>query len=164
MTLADIRLLFEFNYWAKASMLGAVDSLPEAELYKDLKTSFKSVHGTILHICSAENNWLQRSTGNPSPKSLRIEDFPDYAAVKAKWVLVESGVVNHINSLTEEQLQQSFSFTTSDGKSVPTVRWHALQHMVNHGTYHRGQVTSMIRQLGGTPVSTDLIASYRQRV
>jgi uncharacterized damage-inducible protein DinB len=41
--------------------------------------------------------------------------------------------------------------------------WQALQHLVNHGSYHRGQVTTMLRQVGAGPVSTDLIVFYRER-
>ncbi|HTR81911.1 MAG TPA: DinB family protein [Bacteroidota bacterium] len=162
MNLADIRLLYEFNYWAKARMLGVVESLPEEDLYKDFKTSFKGIHGTLVHLCAAENVWLQRFTGNPSPKFLKVDDLPKYADVKAKWLEVENGMLAYISSLTEERLVETFSFVTSDGKSISNLRWHTLQHLVNHGTYHRGQITSLIRQLGGTPVSTDLIAFYRQ--
>jgi uncharacterized damage-inducible protein DinB len=162
-TLSDINLLFEFNYWAKAKMLGAVDLLPEEDVYKDFKTSFKGIHGTLVHICAAENTWLQRFGGNPSPKFLRTDDLPNYAAVKTKWSEVEKEMVAYVAALTEEEIQQKFSFTTSDGKSIANVRWQTLQHLVNHGSYHRGQITSMIRQLGGTPVSTDLIAFYRQK-
>ena len=163
MTLSDISLLFEFNYWAKARMLGAVEALPEEELYKDLKTSFRGIHGTLVHICAAENTWLQRFTGVSVPKYLKVDDLPTYAAVKAKWEEVEKGVLAYVRSLSEEELQQTFSFVASDGKPVSGKRWQSLQHLVNHGTYHRGQITSLIRQLGGTPVSTDLVAFYRQR-
>jgi uncharacterized damage-inducible protein DinB len=39
-----------------------------------------------------------------------------------------------------------------------------LQHVVNHGSYHRGQVTTLLRQLGApAPKSVDLIAFYRER-
>jgi uncharacterized damage-inducible protein DinB len=42
--------------------------------------------------------------------------------------------------------------------------WQMLQHVVNHATYHRGQVTTLLRQLGATPPkSQDLIAFYRER-
>jgi len=161
--ISDIQLLYEFNYWAKGRMLGAVESLQEDDLYKDFKTSFKGIHGTLVHICAAENTWLQRFTGNPSPKFLKIDDLPKYSDVKAKWEDVEKGMLAYVASLTDAMLQESFSFLTSDGKSVSNLRWHTLQHLVNHGTYHRGQITSLIRQLGGTPVSTDLIAFYRQK-
>lgn len=163
MTLNDINLLYEFNYWAKGRMLGAVDSLSEELLYNDLKTSFGNLHGTLVHICAAEDVWLQRFTGTASPKFLKVADLPDYASVKSKWGEVEKSMLTYIHSLTEEQLQQKSTFLVIKGEPVSNVLWQALQHLVNHGTYHRGQITSMIRQLGGTPANTDLIGFYRQK-
>jgi uncharacterized damage-inducible protein DinB len=163
MTLNDIRLLYEFNYWAKAKMIGALDALPEQDLTKDLKTSFGGIHGTLVHICAAEDIWLSRFKGIPNPKFLKETDLPDYSAVKKKWEEVERGMRAYVHALTEQQLQEKFSYTNIKGEPFSNIRWQALQHLVNHGTYHRGQITSMIRQLGGTPVSTDMIAFYRQR-
>jgi Uncharacterized protein conserved in bacteria len=163
MTLNDIHLLYEFNYWAKAKMLGAVESLPEESIYKDLKTSFGSLHATLVHICAAEDVWLQRFTGTASPKFLKVADMPTYGSIKTKWGDVEKGMLVYVHSLTDQRLQQSFSYTNIKSESFSNVCWQTLQHLVNHGTYHRGQVTTMIRQLGGTPVSTDLIAFYRQK-
>ena len=48
------------------------------------------------------------------------------------------------------------------GAPVESVFWHTLQHVVNHATFHRGQVTTMLRQLNAQPPkSQDLIAFYR---
>jgi uncharacterized damage-inducible protein DinB len=163
MNLNDIHLLYEFNYWAKTRMLGAVDSLSGELLHKDLKTSFGTLHGTLVHICAAEDVWLQRLSGTAGPKFLTTTDLPDYSAVKAKWQEVETGVLAYVHSLTEAQLQQTFTFLNVKGEPVANVLWQVLQHLVNHGTYHRGQITSMIRQLGGTPANTDLIGFYRQK-
>jgi uncharacterized damage-inducible protein DinB len=163
MTLSDIHLLYEFNYWAKARMLGAVESLPEELLYNDLKTSFGSLHGTLVHMCGAENVWLQRFVNGPSAKMLTAADLQKFSDLKAKWGEVEKGMLAYVGSLTEERLTQTYSFLNLKGEPVSNVVWQTLQHLVNHGTYHRGQVSSMIRQLGGTPANTDLIGFYRQR-
>ena len=144
-------------------MLGAVDSLSEELLYNDLKTSFGNLHGTLVHICAAEDVWLQRFTGTASPKFLKVANYQDYASVKSKWGEVEKSMLTYIHSLTEEQLQQKSTFLVIKGEPVSNVLWQALQHLVDHGTYHRGQITSMIRQLGGTPANTDLIGFYRQK-
>ena len=77
---------------------------------------------------------------------------------------VENRMLSYVHSLTEEQLQQTSTFLNIKGEPVTNVLWHTLQHLVNHGTYHRGQISfSMIRQLGGTPANTDLIGFYRQK-
>jgi uncharacterized damage-inducible protein DinB len=163
MTLNDIHLLYEFNYWAKEKMLGAIDTLSQEEVFKDLKTSFGGIHGTVVHICAAEDIWLQRFLAVQTPKFLKTADLPTYEAVKTKWKAVEQGMLAHVQSLTEERLTEKFSFLNNKGEPLANIRWQTLQHLVNHSTYHRGQITSMIRQLGKTPVSTDLIAFYRQK-
>lgn len=51
-----------------------------------------------------------------------------------------------------------------DGRTLRSAFWEMLQHAVNHGTYHRGQVTTMLRQLGAAPArSVDLIVFHRER-
>jgi uncharacterized damage-inducible protein DinB len=51
---------------------------------------------------------------------------------------------------------------TVNGDTFTHVFWHAFQHMVNHSSYHRGQIITMLRQLGEKPVTTDLIRFYRE--
>jgi len=163
MTLADIQLLYEYNYWAKSRLLQSLDSLREEDLSKDLKSSFPSIHATLTHIIGAEQIWLQRFTGEPPQKFLAVQDVPTYAAAKEKWGHVEHDMISYVQSLTEDRLRDVFAFKNLKGEPVSQVRWQALQHLVNHGTYHRGQLTTMIRQIGGTPPNADLIAFYRQK-
>ena len=57
-----------------------------------------------------------------------------------------------------------FDYQLMNGQPGQSILWHMLQHVVNHATYHRGQVTTMLRQLGAAPPkSQDLIVFYRER-
>ena len=57
-----------------------------------------------------------------------------------------------------------FKYRAFDGQETESVFCHMLQHVVNHATYHRGQVTTMLRQLGApAPKPQDLIRFYRER-
>ena len=57
-----------------------------------------------------------------------------------------------------------FEYKLLNGQPGKSSFWQMLQHVVNHGSYHRGQVTTMLRQLGAAPAkSTDLITFYRER-
>lgn len=163
MTTTDFQLLFEFNSWANARTLQAVESLPEEKLYVDLKNSFGGIHGTLVHICGAEDIWLQRLTTPEPYKFMSAKDFPTYNDVKTKWNEVEAGYATFISTLTEQKLNDDLIFKTMKGEPVSQKVWMALQHLVNHSTYHRGQITTLVRQAGGTPVGTDLIAFYRQK-
>ncbi len=163
MTIQEFITLFKFNSWANARTLQAVDTLSEELLYVDLKNSFGSIHGTLVHLCGAEDIWLQRMNGSDPGVFMKKEQYPTYASVKTKWKEVEVGWDKHLLQLTDKQLAQTLTFHNLKGEKVSQIVWQSLQHLVNHSTYHRGQITTMIRQSGGTPIGTDLIAFYRQQ-
>jgi uncharacterized damage-inducible protein DinB len=81
--------------------------------------------------------------------------------VRTKWEEVNEGYKKYLAVLTEDELARGFEITTQKGDRFSQLVWQALQHLVNHSSYHRGQITTMLRQIGGTPISTDLIAYYR---
>ena len=161
MSTNDFKTLFEFNSWANARTLQAVDSLSEELLYIDLKNSFGSIHGTLVHLCGAEDIWLQRMNGADPGVFMKKDIFPTYASVKTKWNDVNTGWEKYISNLTELELAKTLTFHNLKGEKVTQIVWQSLQHVVNHSTYHRGQITTMIRQSGVTPIGTDLIAFYR---
>jgi uncharacterized damage-inducible protein DinB len=161
MNLADIKILFNFNSWANARTRQAVESLPEDRLYIDMKNSFGSIHGTLVHIVGAEDIWLQRLQGADRGIFMKTEEYPTYASVTAKWNEVEMHWGEFLSTITEEHLSRDLVFHNLKGEKVTQKVWMSLQHLVNHSTYHRGQITTLVRQAGGTPVGTDLIAYYR---
>ena len=67
--------------------------------------------------------------------------------------------------LGEGGINRVFEFRLLSGQESSSVFWQMLQHVVNHASYHRGQVTTMLRQLGAQPAkSMDMIAFYRERI
>lgn len=161
MTIQDFQILFEFNSWANVRTEQAVESLPEEKLYIDLKNSFGSIHGTLVHLAGAEDIWLQRMNGADPGKFMKKDEYPTYTSVKTKWSEVEAGWQKYISTVKEEELARTLVFHNLKGEQVSQLVWQSLQHLVNHSSYHRGQITTMIRQSGGTPVGTDLITFYR---
>lgn len=163
MTVQDFQTLFQFNSWANARTQQAVESLSEEKLYIDLKNSFGSIHGTLVHLVGAEDIWLQRLNGADPGKFMKKDEYPTYASVKTKWKEVDTGWQTYISSVKEDELPRTLVFHNLKGEQVTQKVWQSLQHLVNHSTYHRGQITTLIRQSGGTPVGTDLITFYRQQ-
>jgi uncharacterized damage-inducible protein DinB len=163
MTVDDIRTLFEFNYWAKARLMSVLESLSNEQFTKDLGSSHGGIHGTLLHIVGAENIWLSRWTDQTVLKLLDQKDYPTLSAVRKKWDEVERGMSDFVSSLTEENVSAVETYKTTEGKQFSYPLWQMMQHLVNHSTYHRGQIVTMLRQLGIKPVGTDLIAYYRSK-
>ena len=108
--------------------------------------------------------WLERFHERPSPKGLPApETYPDLAAVRAHWPEIRADLADYVNGLSESDVEHPFEYRNFKGDLFRDSPGPVLQHLVNHGTYHRGQVTTMLRQLGVKPMGTDLIAFHRIR-
>ena len=163
MNLEDLRTLLDFHYWARDRLLDAVEPLSPEQFTRDMGSSFRSVRDTLAHIYSAEWIWLSRWRGVSPPAMLAPEIFPDLAAVRTAWREHESEMNAFLNGLDEEGIHQRIEYTTTGGQPMAAVLWRLVQHVVNHASYHRGQVTTMLRQLGATPPkSMDLVVFYRE--
>ena len=163
MTTADAQQLIDYHYWARDRVLDAVAVLTPEQFMQDLKSSFKSVRDTCVHTYSAEWIWHSRWNGVSPSVAIPFDRFPDVAALRAAWVDLETHVRSLIGELGEAGLTRDLDYRLLNGTPGRSSIAQMLQHVVNHGTYHRGQVTTMLRQLGvPAPKSTDLIAYYRE--
>ncbi len=162
MTSEEMRLLYDYNSWANRRILDVCAALTDEQFTRDLASSFRSVRDTLAHIMGAEWIWLERWRGS-SPGALpKADQFPNLASLRQRWAELESDLLRFVASLSQEALTGALSYRTFDGKPQSQPLWQMLQHLANHGSYHRGQVTTMLRQLGAKPVSTDLIGFYRE--
>jgi len=158
-----IQLLYEFNSWANHRMLDACAPLSNEEFLRDLKSSFPSVRDTLTHIYGGEWIWLERWHGRAPSGLPKPADFADLAALRARWQTLEADLNAFVAGLTTEKLNAPLEIRTIDGTRYAQPLWQMMQHLVNHGTYHRGQVTAFLRQLGHKAVPLDLIRFYRDR-
>ena len=159
----DILTLFDYNAWANERVLGAVESLTPEQFVRDLGNSFPSVRDTLAHILGAEWIWLRRWHGESPAKGLPVTEFPTVASLRDRFTALERDRRAFLGAASEERLAQPFTYRDMAGNQHVLPLVHSLQHVVNHGTYHRGQVTTLLRQLGATPVSTDLSRFFLDR-
>lgn len=160
MRVKEIQQLYEYNLWANARVFDAAFALPDEQITRDLATSHVSIKGTLTHIVAAEWIWLMRCQGTSPRALLDPDDFPNLTSLRAKLALVEHGRKEYLDGLTDESLSAPISYINTSGQPWVYALGHILQHVVNHSTYHRGQVISLIRQLGGSGVSTDFLAFF----
>ena len=152
--------LLDYHYWAQERMFQAVEPLSLEQFTRDLGNSFPSVRDTLVHIHFAECIWYSRWQKEPVAMP-SAEMFPDLASVCQASRTHEARVRALLARLGQDGINQSMDYTSRlDNKAHRSVFWQMLQHVVNHTTYHRGQVTMMLRQLGAKPVDTDLIKFY----
>ena len=159
----ELKTLLDYHYWARDRILDAVAKLSPEQYNTDLSNSFRSIRETLVHIYSAESIWCLRWHGESPPGMLSAADFPDVSALRSAWSNLEKKMRSFLEGLGEDGIQRVITYKTFAGQEFHQIYWQMLQHVVNHASYHRGQVTTMIRQLkAAPPQSMDLIAFYRE--
>jgi len=163
MNLEDFRTLYDYNSWANHRTLEAAAALTPEQFTRAMGSSFSSVRDTLAHIYGAEWIWLERWHGRAPAGLPSAADFPDIEAVRRRFAEIDRNLVDYVASLTQDDLQRVITFKNLAGVPYSQPLAPCLQHVANHSTYHRGQVTTLLRQLGAKAVATDLIAFYRER-
>ena len=163
MTLEDLHQLLEYHYWARDRILDAVTPLTDEQYRRNLSSSFPSIHQTLVHTYSAEWVWHSRWEGRPPKAMLPADMFPDVASLRPAWVELEARMHALLAAAGPEGHTRRFDYTLLSGAAGASTLQQMVQHVVNHGSYHRGQVTTMLRQLGvAPPKSMDLIQFWRE--
>jgi len=154
----DVRLSFAFNDWANRRVLDAARSVVPADFTRDLRTSFGSIHGTLVHIMAGEWRWLRFWRGQSYDREFRPEDYQSVATLETAWEEVASVWRRLVTGLTDDQLQTRAMVRGAERPLVQT-----LQHVLNHSSHHRGQATTLLRQVGQLPPSIDFLVFLTDR-
>jgi len=163
MHLAYLQNLVDYHYWARDRVLEAAARLDAVRYGQPLGGSFGSVRDTLNHVYGAEVLWLRRWQGD-SPAGFPEAMPESAAALRAAWKRQEAAMRAFLSTLDDAALERIIGYRNLAGVPGESALWEMLAHVVNHASYHRGQVTTLLRQLGAAPpASTDLIA-YRRAV
>ncbi len=160
--LDEIRDLYAFERWANCRVLEAVGALDPEAYGREVVSSFPSIRDTLVHALSAQWVWLRRWKGtSPTgmPEGWAGMAYDDLAAA---WASVEAEQGHFVAGLSEADLDRVLSYQDTKGRPSAEPMWRLLRHVVNHGTYHRGQVVTLLRQVGGAPPSTDMVVYHRE--
>lgn len=164
MTPADLRGLIDYNYWARDRIFDAVATLTTEQYSRPMGNSFSSIRETLVHVYSAEWVWLSRWHGVSPTAGLSADQWPDLASLVTSWRDLETKVRAVVEGVTDAGVDKVIDYKLLSGQPGQSPFSGMVQHVVNHGTYHRGQVTTMLRQMGlAAPKSTDLITFIRER-
>lgn len=162
MNLNEIVRLFDFDAWATDRMFSAVEKLTPEQYARDMESSFGGIRGTLAHIHFANWIWMERWKGNsPTAPPVSEAELDTFSTLKERWLGLRSEVRRFIEDLTEDKLQSPYPYKTMDGSPNAQVLADQMQHVVNHSSYHRGQVITMLRQLGASGIGTDFISYIR---
>jgi uncharacterized damage-inducible protein DinB len=157
-----LRKLLEYHQWATELTLDSVSALDQEAYARDLGTSFASVRGTLIHTFIVDLDWLADLAGDPPERHYDRDAYPTIESLREPWREVHARWLATTDG--DWELDQEVTWGGSKGAVWQNTYEEIVRHVVNHGTYHRGQVASMLRQLGVKPRSTDLIFFSRRKV
>lgn len=152
-----IQLMAQYNRWMNQKLYAVCAEIPDAERKRDLGAFFKSIHETLNHSLYGDKAWLARFTGKPMDVTIGKELFADYEELKKVREETDQEILAWSKSLSPNWLKQPFEYTSQvDGETRILPTWVLVAHLFNHQTHHRGQITTLIKQLGYEPGITDI--------
>lgn len=154
-----------YNRWAYQTLTDTILQMDEHLHQQIVKSSFPNLYATILHLWDAESIWWQRMEGHQQ-MVIPSKQFNPTMKEAVNGLLQQAGEWERfVTGTTEENLQREFYYKNLKGDSFRSAVWQVTHHLFNHGTYHRGQLVTMMRELGVTEIPvTDFIHWYRTRV
>jgi uncharacterized damage-inducible protein DinB len=152
----DFASLYAYNRWADRLILDACRQLTPEQYAAEPIPGWSSVRSSIVHIAVVTEGWLRGFGGE------NVVDMPTEAELATvddaeRWL--DKAYRNFDDlapSLTPENLSTPRTFS-GRGRTAVLPPWAVLRHIVNHSTYHRGQVAAKLKRLGVEPPMTDLI-------
>ena len=145
-----------YNQWMNQKLCDLCADIPDLERKSDRGAFFKSIHGTLNHILIADSIWLGRFTQQPFIAKLDRELHIDFSELRTHRERLDLTIIDWAQDLTPDWLNTDLTYTNSTGITRTLPHWVFVTHMFNHQTHHRGQLTTLLNQLGYDPGVTDL--------
>ena len=151
------QLMATYSHWMNQNLYQVCASIPDCDRRRDLGAYFQSIHGTLNHILFGDRVWLGRLTGEPYGHSIGEELYADFEDLRREQEVTDRQVLAWCDRLDNDWLQQPFVYTSNTYQQTRVLPiWVLVTHMFNHQTHHRGQLTTLLKQLGYDPGITDL--------
>lgn len=157
----DLLDLVAYSEWATARLVEALRKLPDAARHRRDDSAFGSLHGTVTHLVAAEWIWLERWQGRSPGSPPAWVGEASFEELLRHLETIERARRAHLDALKPAELATPIRYRTFAGVDAANPIGELIRHVVNHSTYHRGQIAMRIRQLGDQPPSTDYIAWLR---
>ncbi|MEL6365366.1 MAG: DinB family protein [Pseudomonadota bacterium] len=155
---AYVRSMAQYNGWMNRKVYEAAAELPDDERKRERGAYFGSIHRTLDHILFGDRAWLGRFTGHAYDISSKDGHlYEDFAELLAARRAMDDDILAFAETVTDAWLAGETTWTSGmDGLTRSRPNWALVAHMFNHQTHHRGQVATLLSQLGADIGSTDL--------
>lgn len=162
MEIADLQDLWAYNVWANEQILAAAARLPAEALASPVASGHGTLFETLLHLVDTEYGWRMSLAEGAETPVLTAADLPDLPALVARARAEGAAMEAYLAALGEAGLAEPLRFEV-DGEPRERTRWHLIFHVVNHGSYHRGELAAALTALGQSPGELDFTVFHKSR-
>jgi len=152
--------LANYTIWADQKVIGWLNQISDEQWKQVITSSFSSIEQTSIHIVSAEKIWLDFWINTPDPVYLSAWFSGSKNDLMENWKKTSAGWKNFIENYPEENYRRQITFRYPRGGDGQMEFWQTFSHIVNHSTYHRGQLVTLLRQAGFKDFSSIDLATY----
>lgn len=153
----------DYNLWCNTSFAEVLKAQLDETLDREIISSFPSLRLTVNHIYDAETVWLMRLQG-ASPNYWPSKELPEDTPIDF-FVANSKEFRDFVHSIDEAAVHQPCPYLTTTGETYDHTPWQMVMHCMNHSTFHRGQLVTMFRQIGGIDIPrSDLIWYWRKGI
>ena len=153
----DFASLYAYNRWANERVAESCAGLTVEEYARAIGGGWPCVRDTLVHIASGTQAWRERFAGNSPSRLLTGADIPELAGAVRLLEDADAAMERFVAETPEDARRQVLAYVNLQGATKRVPYWAVFRHVVNHATYHRGQISAMIRSLGHDPKPTDLV-------
>ena len=153
----DFENLYAYNRWANERTVGACRDLTTEEYERKIGGGWPSVRDTLVHIGSATRAWHDRFLGNSPSRLLTGADVPELDSAVRLLEEADEALTRFVLGTSGERRSELLAYKNLQGSVKKVPYWAVFRHAVNHASYHRGQISTMIRSMGKDPKPTDLV-------
>jgi uncharacterized damage-inducible protein DinB len=151
-----------YNAWANSRMLDTIYMLSHEQHHKEIESSFNSLYKTIFHVWSASTAWLNRVHKKPNITKLEDKFNGSMKELGIAWNEIDTSWLHFVNHVNEDSLTERLHYQNAKGDAFNNELYLILMQVFNHGTYHRGQLVTMLRQAGAETIpNSDFISWAR---
>ena len=154
----DILILYKYDEWSSRKILDAASNLTTEQYLAPASFPHGGLRGTLVHALFASWVWRMRWEGTSPSTRFKPEDFPTFIALRGRWQTEAEHLMKFIDTLTDERLNQKFTYKSLDGNAHERILWQAMAHAINHGTQHKTEAAAILTDFGHSPGDIDLIA------
>ena len=149
-----------YNLWANSKICYFLSAINETVNDVIMNDRITIINETVYKIWDNETIWYNRFNGDTTSKNTSENFNGSFIEFQKKFLDQSHRLVSYAASLDDSQLNSDFEYSNPNGEKFKTQLYRVIMHCVNHSTYLRGQVVTMLRSIGYENLSSLDLETY----